>query len=437
MSSFEERRRNNIKAGVFVTICLLAAFSVVLTLGEAWRTFERTNDYVVSFAVSSGIGYLAEGAEVRIGGVRMGEVAQIEPLLDHDPFDTIHVHLRLDHRVTLYDDAVIHLNAPLIGKEAWIDIPSTGRPETGSPVTADHILIATEATGFLTALLGPDNAARTSSILESADRTTSFLETLPDEYDRRLVPLLEDLAITASHARAVTERLGADDYPRWATAIDDVLVAVDRTVSEIEQMIRDGREIARGIDEVVTGVDGAIAKNRPEIDAIIANLRQASDEARELTETLNRDTVDRVNALLDRGVEGVDTFAALLERLQVDVDAEMPGLRETLANGRLASQQLKLASIEIRRSPWRLLYRPSAGELEHELLYETARSFAMAVSDLKAATDAIERVMTRHGETLTPDDPNIDRMRSHLLDTFDRYERVQQRLLDVLLTDQP
>ena len=47
------------------------------------------------------------------------------------------------------------------------------------------------------------------------------------------------------------------------------------------------------------------------------------------------------------------------------------------------------AMIEIRRSPWKVLYRPTEKELENELLYEATRSFAVAAADMKAASVSV------------------------------------------------
>ena len=49
---------------------------------------------------------------------------------------------------------------------------------------------------------------------------------------------------------------------------------------------------------------------------------------------------------------------------------------------RQATAQLKLTT-EVRRNPWKLLYTPTSEVLEHENLYESARSYVMATSELE------------------------------------------------------
>ena len=110
-------------------------------------------------------------------------------------------------------------------------------------------------------------------------------------------------------------------------------------------------------------------------------------------------------------------------------------ISESLGNASLASQQLKLAMIEIRRSPWKILYKPTDNELEHELLYEATRSFAVAAADMKAASISVNRILERHGDEVAQDRELYERITRALLDPLERYEKAQQLLFDVLVME--
>ena len=71
---------------------------------------------------------------------------------------------------------------------------------------------------------------------------------------------------------------------------------------------------------------------------------------------------------------------------------ESPGVRRTLSSARLAADQLKHATAEIRQSPWRLLQRPTTRELESELIYNAAAMLSSAASDLQTASAALRTV---------------------------------------------
>ena len=87
----------------------------------------------------------------------------------------------------------------------------------------------------------------------------------------------------------------------------------------------------------------------------------------------------------------------------------------------------------MRRSPWKLLYRPSQTEVEHELLYAAARSFALAASDLKAASESTRRLIERREAepALSPD--TVQKLNDYLLDSLEGYQKAQRRLIDVLI----
>ena len=69
------------------------------------------------------------------------------------------------------------------------------------------------------------------------------------------------------------------------------------------------------------------------------------------------------------------------------------------------------------------------------MLYEAARAFAMAVSDLRAASQSTERLMSDHFAQIETD-PELQRRMTQFLSTrIENYEKVQQQLLDVLLSD--
>jgi hypothetical protein len=124
-----------------------------------------------------------------------------------------------------------------------------------------------------------------------------------------------------------------------------------------------------------------------------------------------------------------------LENLRVDYEGWATNIGEALARFNLTSQQLKLASIEMRRSPWKLLYRPSADELEHELLYDAARAFAVAAADLRASSESVNRILTNHGDRVTENQELYRRLESKLLNSMANYEKAQQDILDVLAND--
>lgn len=439
MASPNERTRNNIRMGLFVTFALLLAMMIVFALSDVWsKVTQQTEEWTVRFPIRSGVMHIKPGSEVRVGGVELGRVVAVEPHFPDDPsraFEFVDVIFQLERRVQLYDDAMILASSQLIGAEGWIDIPNVGTPAAGQP--EDGILRGTETEGLLAALLGPSQAAKTEETIDHVhlivrDMTefSEFLTMIPDEYHDRIVPIIDDVKDTTDRTRTMVVDLTEQTWPRWREHVDAALANVETATENAKRLVDDGRDVAADVRDV-------IGENRPHLLATMENADQLTDEWLEITDHVREDVVPRVTNLLESGQDGLDRAVAAIQRLREDYEGWSVTLGETLAAANLTGQQLKLASIELRRAPWKLLHRPSQRELEHELLYEAARTFAMASADLKAASNSVQRVLDNYGEEIIDDPEARERLQRSILDPVDGYIKAQERLMDILFIDAP
>ena len=421
MSSPIERTRSNVRAGVFVTVTLLVAIGVIIILSDIWDGLTRPVDqYTVTFDVASGVRDLGEGADVRIGGVAMGKVLSVEPRIrPGEAFDKIDVDFSIYRPAVLYGDAQILVTAPLIGADAWLDIPSVGTPEGGS--FPEDGIAGVASIGVLTSLLGASNAAKAGGMIDDAKQFTEFLATVEDKYNQRVVPILDKVDSATTDIAAVSKTIRQDNWPSWSASVDGVMEWANSTTGTLDEIFEHGR--------------GIFADNRPKINTAVDNVQAASENIRQITRRFNEETLVKINDLLGTGQSAMESALAVLENAKREFTGWVPHINDALANGRLAAQQLKLTMLEVRRSPWKVLYRPTLTEIEHELLYDAARSFALAASDLKAASESVRRMLAEHPDQIAADPQTAERLNTYLLDTLSNYEKVQQRLIDVLLTD--
>ena len=67
MASAADRRRNNVRAGVFVSISILIAVAVIVVLSGVWESLSTpTHGFTVAYPVSAGVSNLEAGAQVRM-----------------------------------------------------------------------------------------------------------------------------------------------------------------------------------------------------------------------------------------------------------------------------------------------------------------------------------------------------------------------------------
>jgi hypothetical protein len=99
--------------------------------------------------------------------------------------------------------------------------------------------------------------------------------------------------------------------------------------------------------------------------------------------------VDGANVALEdvkKTATNVKDVSASARSLVVGNRSKIDGM---IASLKATADNLKFASAEIRRSPWRLLYKPAAGEVANLNLYDSARQFAEGANDLNDAASAL------------------------------------------------
>jgi len=420
MPSPNERRRNNIRTGIFVTVTLVLAVVIIVQLTDWWdKFFGVKQHYTVVYPVSVGVKDLKPGSEVRIGGMNMGRVESVTMTPDEDDdgaLRDITVEFALDGDARLYAGADIFVMGPLLGADAWLEIPHVGSPEHGQP--EGGVFEGAVSESVLALLSNPDHP-----IIRNTTTFTEFLAQVPQKYKDDVQPIF-------TNVEELTWQMTDVDWPRWAGTIDEVMRWALRFTENLDAAVMDGRELLDDADDL-------IVENRENIDQMVGNLTQTSADVQSLAGHLNTETVGRIDAFLGRAQDAVDTAIETIERVQVDYEGWSVDVEEALGDAQATSQQLKLASVEIRRSPWKLLYRPKPDEIQHELLYNATRSFAMAVADLSAAATSTQRMLDNHGEELKADAELLESVKRNLMEPLKGYEAAQERMLKVLFEESP
>ncbi|MCA9295393.1 MAG: hypothetical protein KC983_02730 [Phycisphaerales bacterium] len=342
----------------------------------------------------------------------------------------------------MHENARIVIIAALVGATSWLDIIQLG-DDSAPVVPAGGTIEGAVSAGLLADVLGPD----APEMVADAKEFLALLGRVPDDYDAYIIPVLDDI-------RNVVDDAAENRYPSWAESVDRVMTWAESMTGRVEAIVDESHGSVKDVRSM-------IADNRPKVDRTLDNIEQSSAKVGDITAKVESFTDDALvisddikaisadarerapeimataERVLGRGQDAIDEAVALMGRVQQDYEGWSSDFNESLGNAALASQQIKLATIEIRRSPWKILYRPSSDELDHELLYEAARSFALGVTDLKTATLATERLLNEHGDRLLNDEQSMKRVRDNLLNSLDRYERAQTQLFDILLDSSP
>jgi hypothetical protein len=351
----------------------------------------------------------------------MGRVTAVH-LREGKPAEAIAVAFKLAAGVTLFTDATIVINGPLIGDTTYLDILEVGTVDAGEPTGP---IIGAAGGGMLASVLGADTAEAFEELKADALDFGDLLARMDEEYNERVVPILDNLTASSEDVREVIADARDVRWPAWADNVDEIFVWADGMTGELDATVATGRGL-------LTEARETLDANREKIDNIVANTESASVDISELAAHLNSETVAKLDSLLERGRVAMDEAVTTITEARTSFTTWSAQTDEILADLSLAAGQLKFGLMEVRRNPWKLVYRPTDAEFDHELLYEATRAFAMAAADLKASSGSFSRLLEHGGEQLAGDEERLQRMSEGLRASFERYEAAQEQLLDVL-----
>jgi ABC-type transporter Mla subunit MlaD len=258
---------------------------------------------------------------------------------------------------------------------------------------------------MLAALVGPDNAEKARQMINKAADTMDYLNrTIPAAYDR-------DIGPTLANANAMVADLRRNYDANWRNQIGETLAGAASATGRVDTLLKDN--------------DAAIRSSLSNAASTLENTRQMTDE-------LRQKGMPKLLALLDDGAKAAQSLSDALGQVQQAMVTSLPSLEDFLENSRQMAAQLKLAAIEVRHSPWKILHQPDPGEVAHENLYDAARAFAMATDDLRAAGATLQQAVEKMPGALESDAAFRARVQREVLQAMGLYEQAQRRLFDVL-----
>jgi ABC-type transporter Mla subunit MlaD len=404
-----------IKTGFFVLSGVVLFFFVWIVIAKL-NLFTSNSKYTVRFSVTDGITGLAKGSDVQVGGLSRGKVSEIIPKIGDDgALLELHVVINLDENLRVYEDAAVLRIMTLLGSTATLNFTSLGGEKPLIEPGSDVLIQAMPSSGVLAAILGPYNATKADQIIQDLLDFGDLLARVPKDYDTKVLPILDNAGSIAADLRT--------DYSEWRGKIGGALTSAQGAMGKLDTSMGD--------------VQGLLQRNAPKIDTTIANLDSASATANDALKHISAETVPLVDSALRKAESAVDGFGKSIDIVHDLLLQRSPDISEMLSNLRTTASQLKLASMEVRRSPWKILYQPNSEQVAHENLYEAARSFVLAAGDLRAAGESLRLVVERDPGRYETDTKFRESVQLMVTDALAKYEQAQQQLNSVLLSPAP
>ncbi len=418
------RRRNNTLAGFFVLATILAFVGVVITLSNI-NFLWGTREIEVSFPMDLGVPGLAKGSDVTLGQMKIGSVTTIRARHDAAsrglaPEMIVTITIPDSHDVR--KDAKVALVVPLLGSGTSINFESFGTGEALGP--SDRLKGDIASPVYLRAAgIGNAEIERIRQTIQNVEEITTFFnEHLAQEGES----ILTDVSATTADVREVVA-LMKERWPEWTRRVDSLS---DSFVELSEQ----GKSLVEEARTFVNNTDNRLAKVETLIDEVTPDVRRVAASAANTAEEIERVTLPEMSKLLQEGQARVTEAGQSIALLNETLAVQLPEVGRILGNMRIASDNLKLAMIEIRSAPWRLLAKPSDMEMQESLQRDAVRTYANAVSDLAAATASLRNLQETYGSTLSPDSPVVSQVLEQLQESFDRYQEAERQWFEILLS---
>ena len=418
------RSKNNLIAGGFLISCLVGFVVLSAIIADAGSRLTATNSYRVMFTLADGAFGVKPGTAVLLGGQQIGRVTGVEFREDPDRGVPVGIDVAVSVRadIALFEDARFTLERPLLGNTSLINIVHVGEGDvpdfqgrSAGLEEGEAIAASIAAPAFLAgAGYGEDQAKQVRSTIANAEKFSSHLAHIGEVLDIQIEPTFDNVQEISEDLRKIVQGT-RDDMEASRESFRSLIDNLSSAASRADTSMKDAGDLVATMREI-------IENNREDLDLAV---KSAADAVVRMNEMGVPDALATIRSARET-MERIDAMTAEAE----------PGVRRMLANARLASDQLKLTTSEVRRSPWRLLQRPSTKELESELVYNAASAYAQAVSDLRSASESLDAALAA-AETEEVDTERISELADLLRRAFEEHTEAEERLLDVLLESGP
>jgi ABC-type transporter Mla subunit MlaD len=368
-AAMPRKKYDELKAGIFVIAAVALLLGVVLWLGAS-DMFTATYGQAVfcTDAETGSLGLIEDGA-VMFGDLKIGKIASVST--DKDRKRIFYKVKFLQPGYTVYKNGKAMVNAGFIGGSILV-ITSRG---TDTEPLADN----------------EGNAVKIAPGMMA--NMTKMSESLVKQFD-----------------------------PKDKNSM----------LSKINSMVDTLLPAAKDIAAMTSGL-------RPELDpkekdSIAANLKTTSANLAKTTGTVDAyvqkdlgQLIVKIREISTSVLKTANNMDVSSEKIKQILVANSGSIDETMDNMVAVSANLKAASTEIRRNPWRLFYKPDDKKVRSTNLYDAARAFDEGAQQLNVVVTKLKAL-----RQLEEDDPQasreVARIKTQLMESFKNFKKVEDAL---------
>ena len=413
------KQRNAVKVGTFILVSIALIFTLVVAINRGFATFSSAQVRYASFTLTDDLGGLRVGDDVRIGGFTVGEVRSIELVApDHPklpkregttttttttqpapPKAMLLVEFSVPKKYKLYEDAKIGIQSTFTG-QSWLNFEDVG---SGSELPEDAVALVGRPSAF-------------NSIFAS-------LAPLSDRLNTTTLPYVNGILADVRGQTVPKVNNTVDGFRQTA---DTATALLNDARGEVKPMVEKYHVVVDSTDRMMKNIGDVFGESKTDMKGTFTNLHAVTGSMKEKVPSI----LEKLDTSMTKVDEAIVKATASLENVRNMtgsannvVSGNKSKLDGMIASMKATSDNLKYASAEIRRSPWRLLYKPPKNEVANLNIFDSARQFAEGANDLNDAAQALKDAVNNKAP-----EEDVRKLMEQVQKSFAHFAEVEKKL---------
>jgi len=393
---------------------------------------------------------LKSGGEVSCGGKTVGGVRSIDlQEMEHPETGVTTLYVvatfTIDSRLGLRKDCEVYPEGLLLGGVGKLVIGDRG---VGEPI---------DPAAIIEGVSGPGIADLTRMLADQLDPRdpTSLLAMIKLQLDAAdPKSLLGKIHESLDDVNRVTQSINNEFDVRYKDALLAKLHAIMDHVNDMTRLLRNEMDssadramigkLHKTFDTLESGLETVVAlleENREPISETVSHIHGTSEIletqiataiAQQLDPTNAASIIAKTHIAIDRLGSSLTDIQAITAAGREVVVLNKQQLSDMIGNFKETSEHLKGASKDIRRSPWRLFYQPTIEEAAQANIFDAARAFSEAATQLDDAVGRLQVIAESRDGSVAVNQETLTDIRDELKRTFGNFTKAEAALWDQL-----
>ena len=441
------KQQDGFRLGITVIMIFVLFVSVVIYIGPGWDR-ERKVPFVVRFPHTLNLPLLEEGAEIHGFGQVIGKITALRHVEARPPDTesadpTLYLEIEgvVNESVGMREDCRVVAEGPVLGGKGHLRVSHRGV----SPILVDPAKPVYGGAGGFAAAVELLSAEIDESNPESLMAALK-LQLNPDDVSSLVGKIHRSMDDLNTLTRSVAAQMNPEEQDALVAKVGVILDNLNLATGYLREQFKPGQEgvvlakVHQALNSLNSGLAEAVTlleENRPHVTNTLTSIEHLTATvdtdivgpmAHEWDETNPQGLLARIHGSFEKLNRSLADLNVVTDKSRTLVVLNEERFNRLVANVKETSDHLKSAAKDLRRNPWRLLYRPSPKETRQANILDAAREFSEAAGRLDDSAAQLQALLASQQGGVAATDSELIRLREQLLETFGRFQTAEQSL---------